>query len=70
MEYSKPKENENESNKKLTISVLQSQKLFNKNTAFVLSINSPDKIDKDFFKKWSDILKAMRYFLMMMRMFI
>ena len=47
MEYSKPKENENESNKKLTISVLQSQKLFNKNTAFVLSINSPDKIDRE-----------------------
>ena len=47
MEYSKPKENENESNKKLTISVLQSQKLFNKNTAFVLSINSHDKIDRE-----------------------
>ena len=47
MEYSKPKENENESNKKLTISVLQSQKLFNKNTAFVLSINSLDKIDRE-----------------------
>jgi uncharacterized protein with von Willebrand factor type A (vWA) domain len=47
MEYSKPNENQNVPNKKLNISVLQSQKLFNKNTAFVLSINSPDKIDRE-----------------------
>ena len=47
MEYSKPKENQNDLNKKLNISILQSQKLFNKNTAFVLSLNSPDKIERE-----------------------
>ena len=47
MEYSKPNENQKDLNKKLNISVLQSQKLFNKNTAFVLSINSQDKIDRE-----------------------
>ena len=47
MDYSKPKENQNDLNKKLNISILQSQKLFNKNTAFVLSLNSPDKIERE-----------------------
>jgi len=47
MEYSKPQENQKDLNKKITISVLQSQKLFNKNTAFILSLNSPDKIERE-----------------------
>ena len=47
MDYSKPQENQKDSNKKITISVLQSQKLFNKNTAFILSLNSPDKIERE-----------------------
>ena len=33
--------------KKLNILILQSQKLFNKNTAFILSLNSPDKIERE-----------------------
>jgi len=47
MDYSKPQENQKDLNKKITISVLQSQKLFNKNTAFILSLNSPDKIERE-----------------------
>ena len=47
MEYSKPQETQNQINKKINISILQSQKLFNKNTAFVLSLTSPDKLEKD-----------------------
>ena len=47
MDYSKQKENKKDLNKKITISVLQSQKLFNKNTAFILSLNSPDKIERE-----------------------
>ena len=47
MEYSKPSETPNQLNKKINISILQSQKLFNKNTAFVISLTSPDKLEKD-----------------------
>ena len=47
MEYSKPQETQNQINKKINISILQSQKLFNKNTAFVISLTSPDKLEKD-----------------------
>ena len=32
---------------KINISILQSQKLFNENTAFVLSLTSPDLIEKE-----------------------
>ena len=45
MEYSKPVENSLE--RKLNISILQSQKLFNKNTAFVISLSSKDKLEKE-----------------------
>ena len=38
MDYSKPTENQNSLDKKLNISILQSQKLFNKNTAFELKL--------------------------------
>ena len=47
MEYSKPTENPNSLEKKLNISILQSQKLFNKNTAFVISLSSKDKLEKE-----------------------
>ena len=47
MEYSKPKENQNSMERKLNISILQSQKLFNKNTAFVISLSSKDKLEKE-----------------------
>ena len=47
MEYSKPKENQNSLERKLNISILQSQKLFNKNTAFVISLSSKDKLEKE-----------------------
>ena len=47
MYYSNPQEIQKYLNKKITISVLQSQKLFNKNTAFILSLNSPDKIERE-----------------------
>jgi Mg-chelatase subunit ChlD len=47
MEYSKPTENPNSLEKKLNISILQSQKLFNKNTAFVISLSSQDKFERE-----------------------
>ena len=47
MQVSKPIENLNFSNKKLNISILQSQKLFNKNTAFVISLSSQDKMERE-----------------------
>ena len=47
MEYSKPTENQNSFDKKLNISILQSQKLFNKNTAFVVSLSSKDKLERE-----------------------
>ena len=45
MEYSKPVENSLE--RKLNISILQSQKLFGKNTAFVISLSSKDKLERE-----------------------
>ena len=45
MEYSKPVENSLE--RKLNISILQSQKLFCKNTAFVISLSSKDKLERE-----------------------
>ena len=45
MEYSKPIENSLE--RKLNISILQSQKLFGKNTAFVISLSSKDKLERE-----------------------
>ena len=47
MEYSKPTDNPNSLEKKLNISILQSQKLFNKNTAFVISLSSQDKFERE-----------------------
>ena len=47
MEYSKPKENQNSMERKLNISILQSQKLFGKNTAFVISLSSKDKLERE-----------------------
>ena len=47
MQVSKPIENLNFPNKKLNISILQSQKLFNKNTAFVISLSSQDKMERE-----------------------
>ena len=47
MEYSKPTDNSNSLEKKLNISILQSQKLFNKNTAFVISLSSQDKFERE-----------------------
>ena len=47
MEYSKPKENQNSLERKLNISILQSQKLFGKNTAFVISLSSKDKLERE-----------------------
>lgn len=47
MEYNKPTENQAPLNKKLNISILQSQKLFDKNTAFVISLSSQDNIERE-----------------------
>ena len=47
MEYCKPEENKDSLSKKINISVLQSQKLFNKNTAFVVSLSSKDKLERE-----------------------
>ena len=47
MEYSKPTDNPNSLEKKLNISILQSQKLFNKNTTFVISLSSQDKFERE-----------------------
>jgi len=47
MQYEKPKENqENENMKKVNISILQGNKLFNQNTPFIINLSSPDTINK------------------------
>ena len=47
MEYFKPEENQDSLSKTINISILQSQKLFNKNTAFVVSLSSKDKLERE-----------------------
>ena len=47
MEYFKPTENQDSSERKINISILQSQKLFNQNTGFVVSLSSPDKFERE-----------------------
>ena len=47
MDFSKPTENQESLNKKLNISILQSQKLFNKNTAFIISLTTKDKFERE-----------------------
>ena len=47
MQYDKPKENEETPNiKKVNISILQGNKLFNENTPFIINLNSLDTINK------------------------